>query len=267
MLATSPRPAATTPQEQVNRRIYHAPRVTRYYHARALDCAETMALLKYQPAFAGRRVLDLGVGTGRTTRYLAPLSASYVGLDYSPHMIAHLAETMPAVRLQLGDIRNLSSFESRAFDFAVAADNVIDAVSHPERLRVLAELRRVLEDDGVFVFSSHNRRFRHAMDGPRLARARNPVTQAAHVVRYVRCRITHARVRRLRRIEPEYALLNDSGHAYATLHYYIDRETQRLQLQAHGFVLLDIFDLAGRALADGDDAVESGTLLYVAQRR
>src|SRR5690242_13225523 len=89
-------------QDRVNWRVYHAPGVARHYRSHALDEAETMALLAYQPAFAGQRVLDLGVGTGRTTAFLAPLASRYTGVDFSPPMIDALRVRFPGIRALIG---------------------------------------------------------------------------------------------------------------------------------------------------------------------
>jgi SAM-dependent methyltransferase len=254
-------------QDRLSHRIYNARHITRLYRSESLDAAETMALLAHQPAFAGRDVLDLGVGTGRTTRYLAPLARQYVCVDSSPQMVEHVRTHLPGIAVHLADVRRLSAFTGGSFDFVFAACNLIDAVSHDDRLQVLEEIRRVLRPSGVLGFSSHNRRFRSALSGPRLVRSHNPATQALHGLRYVRSLVNHVSVGRLRRIEETYALLNDPGHDYAVLHYYIDSDTQRAQLTAAGFQLLDIFDLSGRLLRNGDDDRESSSLFYVALRR
>ena len=61
-------------QDAVNRRVYHAAGVDLKYDSWDLNRCEVVTLLKYQPAFAGRDVLDLGVGPGRTAMYLTPLA-------------------------------------------------------------------------------------------------------------------------------------------------------------------------------------------------
>jgi SAM-dependent methyltransferase len=257
----------TTDQDRVNRRVYHAARVPYVYRETALDAAETMALLAYQGAFAGRSVLDLGVGTGRTTRFVRPLAARYVAIDFSPPMVDALRTRMPGVDVRLGDMRDLSPFADASFDFVLGSCNVIDAVGHEDRLRVFAEVGRVLSPGGVFAFSSHNRRFHEAPRGPILRYARNPVTQALHVLRYLRSHVTHARMKRFRRDERDYAILNDPGHDYALLHYYIDREHQRAQLATAGFEGLDEFDLQGRRLSAGDEDRGTSSVFYVARYR
>jgi len=258
---TAPRPSD---QERLNRRIYHAPNIPAWYRSERLDNAETMALLAWQPAFAGRRVLDMGVGSGRTTRFLLPLAGQYTCFDWSPPMVEHVRRHLPGVDVRVGDMRDLSAYADGTFDFVLASCNLIDAVPHEDRLRVLAEVKRVLAPGGVFAFSSHNRRLRTALEGPRLQIARNPATQLMHVWRYVRSVVNHARFGRLRRIEDDHAILNDPGHNYAALHYYIDRDTQTRQLVAHGLRLAQVFNSEGRELADGDSDAESPSLLYVA---
>src|SRR3954469_158482 len=181
MMQSQPNPRPDSSQDVVNGRIYQAPNIHRWYPVDAgLDRAETMALLAHQPAFAGRDVLDIGVGTGRTTRYLAGVARTYVGVDSSAPMIHYLRQRAPTVDARVADMRDLSAFQDESFDFAFASANVVDAVDHSGRQRTWSELRRVLRRTGVLMFSSHNRRYRHALRGPWLERVRNPATQAVH---------------------------------------------------------------------------------------
>lgn len=257
----------TTDQDRVNRRIYHAAGITRIYRETTLDAAEMSALLAFQPACAGRSVLDLGAGTGRTTRFLQPLASRYVAIDFSPPMVRALQARRPGTDVRLGDMRDLSAFVEASFDFVMGSCNVIDAVSHDDRLRVLAQVRRVLSPSGLFGFSSHNRRFREALRGPILRYSRNPATQTLHLLRFVKSQVNHARMKRFRRHEPDYAILNDPGHDYAVLHYYIDRAHQRAQLDDAGFDTLAEFDLSGRRLSVEDDDTGTSSVFYVARRR
>jgi SAM-dependent methyltransferase len=253
-------------QDRVNRSVYHSPDIARWYRSTRLTAAETAALLKYQAAFAGHDVLDLGVGTGRTTRYLAPLARRYVGIDYAPAMVRHFRAAMPDIEVRQADMRDLLEFPEGSFDFVLGSDNVIDALSHPDRLEALSEARRVLKPNGIFMFSSHNRAVPASLAGPRLVRSRNPFTQALNVAVWLRRWINHAQIRRLRRSEDEYALLNDMGHDYALLHYYIDRDTQRKQLARIGLRLLDVFGASGALVRDAEVDRQSASLLYVSSR-
>lgn len=130
--------------------------------------AEYAALSEITPAEAalfdrwirpGMRILDLGVGTGRTTRVLAAEAAEYVGSDVSPRMVAKAQERFPGLRFAVHDAADLSAFEDESFDAVVFSYNGLDYL-HPLERRQLAiqEARRVLRPAGIFIFSTHNSR-------------------------------------------------------------------------------------------------------------
>ncbi|MCU1282116.1 MAG: hypothetical protein JWM53_5662 [bacterium] len=254
-------------QDSINRRVYHTEGVARFYVNDDLPPPEALALLHVFAEFPHHDALDLGVGAGRTARYLAQLVPHYECLDYSPVMLAYLRKTNPALSAHEGDMRNLSKFAAESFDVVLASCNLIDAVSHDDRLRVLAEVQRVLRPAGAFLFSSHNRNWVRALNGPRLELARNPFTQLGNLVRFARQSVNHARTGKFRKIEGDYALLDDSGHDYSLLHYYIDRHTQRAQLERAGFELVYSISTTLCALSDGDDDSQSPSLYYIARRR
>ena len=66
-------------------------------------------------------------------------------------------------------MRALTPCADQSLETVLAVSNLIDAVCHEDRLRVLAEIRRVLTNHGLLVFSSHNRRYVQAGSGPKLA--------------------------------------------------------------------------------------------------
>jgi len=259
-------PARPFGQDEVNRAVYYSRGVHRYYLSRLLTPPENACLLKYQPYFAGRDVLDVGVGAGRTTRYLAPLARHYEAIDYSPVMVDYFKKTMPGINIRQADFRDLRTLEDRTLDFVFATDNVIDALSHQDRLRALSEACRVLRPGGVFAFSAHNIHYKRAFQGPRLVWSLDPVRLGINGVKYLLSWWNHLRIGPLRITTPEYALLNDTGHHYATLHYYLSRQTAGLQLANAGMRLIDVFDKDGRALDENDDDGESPSLTYVGQR-
>ena len=253
-------------QDAVNRAVYFAPAVFRDYLSLALTSSEAMCLLKYQPYFAQRSLLDIGVGAGRTTQVLHPLVARYEAIDYSPVMVDYMKRAQPSASVRQMDWRNLDGFADQTFDYIFATDNVIDALSHEDRLAALGESFRVLRPGGILNFSAHNLNFSKAHSGPRLQWSNNPAHLAANGLQFAKRLKNHWRVGKLRRVTADYALLNDEGHNYACLHYYARRATVNAQLAAAGFHVLDAFDCAGRALAEVADDSASPSLMYVAQR-
>lgn len=265
MLAPCDRPSLEA-QDEVNSRLYRRADLVQFYASPHLTPPEVTAFVRYKADIFERRILDLGCGAGRLATFLRPLTDRYVGADVSPHMVAYCRRTFPEMRFEQADMRSLTFVPDAAFDAVFAVFNLFDAVSHEDRLRTLAEMRRVLAPDGLLAFSAHNRRFAGASDGPKLERRRNPISQVRCVVDYLRARANRRRIKPHERFEADYALLNDAGHNFSVLHYYINRETQEKQLAASGFRLLECLDEYGRTLRQGNDDSPFASLFYMARR-
>lgn len=107
----------------------------------------------------GMAILDLGVGGGRTTAYLASRASRYVGADYAPEMIRFCRAKFPQQEFVVTDASDLSLFSDASFDAVVLAFNAIDSViPDKKRQQCLRECRRVLRPGGRLIFSSHNPR-------------------------------------------------------------------------------------------------------------
>lgn len=254
-------------QRRANAAVYRKPSTVREYASqREMPCNEGVALLHYHAAFAGRDVLDVGVGAGRTARFLVPLAGRYECIDYSPSMVEFMQRTLPEVSTSLCDACDLARFADASFDMVFASNCVIDALSPADRLAALSEACRVLRPGGIYMFSSHNLRYEHARAEPRLVLEGTWFNKLRTLRSWIRQKRNHRRMRGLRRIEKDYALLNDTGHEYSLLHYYIDVPGQRRQLGDAGMQLLDVFNGDGRRLAEGDMGVGDLVLFYVARR-
>lgn len=105
-------------------------------------------------------VLDVGVGAGRTVPYLSSDQRRYVGVDYSTLMIESCRKKYPTLPFHSLDAADLSFFAANQFDAVVFSFNGIDYL-HPDdkRKKCLNEVRRVLRNDGTFIFSAHNASF------------------------------------------------------------------------------------------------------------
>jgi SAM-dependent methyltransferase len=250
-------------QDLVNGRLYQRPERVQQYKKVAVAPPEMTILLRHRDRIVDKRLLEIGCGAGRLAAYLGP-SSHYVGLDISPHMIAHCRTAYPGLDFVEGDLR-APQFADATFDTIVAISNVVDAVSHADRLAALAEWSRVLVPGGTLIFSTHNRH--HPVERPVLERSRNPLRQVRFGIEYLQALLNHARLRGHERSEHDYELRNDPGHEFSVLHYYIDRATQERQLEAAGFEVLDCIDVAGVSLAPTEDDRASTELHFVAQRR
>ncbi|HME35364.1 MAG TPA: class I SAM-dependent methyltransferase [Candidatus Sulfotelmatobacter sp.] len=141
-----------------NLQTYDAPEVAAHYAALDyLTPSERVLFEAYIPT--GSAILDLGVGGGRTTPYLAKRAARYVGVDYAPAMVKACEAKFPGLEFRVADAANLSLFPDDSFDVVVFAFNGIDYVLPEESRRsCFAHVHRVLKAKGVVIFSSHNAR-------------------------------------------------------------------------------------------------------------
>jgi SAM-dependent methyltransferase len=259
-------PALDSVQEQINGRLYRHANLVRNDAVVKLHPPEAVALVRYRDDIEHCRVLDLGCGAGRLANYFRPLVGEYVGLDISERRVAYSQKLFPELTFLQGDMRHLLRFEDESFDAVFAVSNLLDAVAHAERLQVLSQVRRILTPRGLLVFSAHNRNYRHAGTGPRLSFHRNPVTQLRLLADFGQACLNHRRIKPLHRSEPGYALLNDSGNSFQTLHYYIRRDTQIRQLAESGFETQECLDTRGLTLGADEPDDANPSLMYIARR-
>lgn len=197
-------------------------------------------------------ILDIGVGGGRTTAHLAPYTASYVGIDYSPEMIATARKSFPGAELHHMDARDLSAFGDESFGVVWFSFNGIDYVSHEDRLRILSEIRRVMAPGGWFMMSSHNRDFAllQATRDPRRQPIRSsPLGAAKDGIRIALSTINAMRLRKRETECDEYAIVNDHSHSNSLLTYYISVPKQTEQLMRAGFSRVRAYALDGAEIA------------------
>lgn len=101
-------------------------------------------------------VLDLGCGTGRTTRVFERMGYEVVGLDLTKDFVTHARSFVPGADFVAGDACSLP-FGDETFQYACFSYNGIDDIAPEEnRYEALREIHRVLNPDGIFVFSSRN---------------------------------------------------------------------------------------------------------------
>lgn len=112
---------------------------------------------------SGSSVLDIGCGSGRTTFPLIRNGYKVTAIDITPAMLKSARGFAKEFKLKadfrLGDATQLE-FKDRSFDNALFSFNGWDQVpGRANRLKALKEVYRVLKPNGVFIFTSHIRRF------------------------------------------------------------------------------------------------------------
>jgi len=225
----------------------------------ALYPAELAALAEVWTNVRGD-VLDIGVGGGRTTRYLCGAARSYRAVDFQPAMVAACRQRFPGVSVEVGDARALAAHADGSYDLVFFSFNGIDYIGIEDRPRVFAEAHRVLRPGGAFVYSSHSTTPLAGrlppMVMPHLALTANPAKLAVRLVRagtaLGRSMANRARFAGQQRLGPDWAIVNDEAYDHAMLTVYVDPRREPALLAAVGFSPeVKVIGLDGR-LADTD---------------
>jgi SAM-dependent methyltransferase len=99
---------------------------------------------------AGKRVLDIGCGTGAALAVLAQqFECKVSGVDPSPGMLEQARRKLPAADLRQGVAEDLP-FRDESFDAAL----MMTVVQHVDRRPAFTETRRVLANGGRFVIAT-----------------------------------------------------------------------------------------------------------------
>jgi ubiquinone/menaquinone biosynthesis C-methylase UbiE len=230
-----------------NKDLYDLPAVAADYAAQAhLQPPEATILRIMRPRLPAMRMLDLGVGGGRTTVHFADLVQEYVGVDYSESMILECRKRFSGcadhISFEVCDASAMQMFADDSFDFILFSHNGIDCVAHDDRLKILKEVARVGKPGGYFCFSSHNLNWCANLFELRRMISLDPrliVRTAKRVVLRVFCnwRVRAATVR-----NSPYVIFNDGAHHWKMRMYYIRPLAQMAQL-SEAFTDIRVFSL------------------------
>ena len=246
--------------------------VNSYRNSQSLQNPEISVLRRIEEEFRGKRILDIGVGTGRTTPALLEISNDYVGIDAASSMISVCRSKFPTVLFEIRDARDLSAYGDCVFDLVFFSFNGLDTVDHTGRFEALGEIHRVLTDGGAFVFSTHN--LRGTINKPwnlptvpwRINPLRRPRYFSRETMKFTMNTFNHIRNRRHEEWNDGFAIVNDQAHSYRLLHYYVNIETQVGQLTEIGFHSIEPVDLSGRWLSEDAFRCKDTWIYYLCRK-
>jgi ubiquinone/menaquinone biosynthesis C-methylase UbiE len=228
----------------VNKTTYEEMKVVEYYLGRSnLYKPEETILSMFREQLGNMKMLDIGVGGGRTTCHFALLTKEYIGTDYSENMIAACRARFPnaqqkGVFFEVVDVTMMDVFPKESFDFIMFSFNGIDSLSHEGRLKALQEIRRVARRNAYFFFSTHNLRAVRRRPMPK-----NPFRLPKHILSSI-----HPR----KETEKADYLIVPGGEIgeFKTEFYYVKGSYQIKQLAETGFTNIRVFSMSGDEITD-----------------
>ena len=219
-----------------------SPEITEYYAGCAvLQEAEAAILAVLGETLGAMRMLDIGVGGGRTTRY-------------SETMIARCREEfagmVPAGRFMTADAAALEQkFPDTRFDFILFSFNGLDYADYEKRTRILREIKGRLQPGGYFAFSAHNLQALRAWK--KLRWSWNPAT-ALRELHTSRKRLSLNKAQIESAHHADHLYLNDGAHDFSLLTCYIRPRVQIRELEELGLRDIRLWDRKGTELCDAD---------------
>jgi ubiquinone/menaquinone biosynthesis C-methylase UbiE len=222
------------PEIDPNKETYTSSSIVWHYkQLNLLQPAEEAILNLLKDRLPNMKMLDIGVGGGRTTQHFAPLVASYTGIDYSPEMIVasqqRFANFPHPITLEVGDARNIQ-FADNSFDFILFSFNGIDSVSHSDRLQILKEVHRVGKPGGYFCFSTHNLQSMVREFDWKSKISLNPLKTYVNLMMLGLLKLFNSAIAHNQVKTSDHLIIKDEPHNFRLQNYYIQPQAQIKQL-------------------------------------
>ncbi len=233
------------------------------YSNTLLQSPEVSIFIKYRDYFINKNILDVGCGAGRTSYFLRNFTKEYTGIDYSESMIDYCKIEYPELNFIHCDVRDLSQFKDNSYDFIIFSYNGLDYISNEDREIALNEISRVLKNDGLFVFSTHNRNYHNITLKPVFKFNLNPKKFINNIISYIQQLNNNSKLKKEQVDTNDYAILNDIGNNFSLLTYYITKEKQAEKLSSLGFEVIDLFNMHGQTLNLNDNDSNDNWIYFV----
>ena len=247
-----------------NQRVYESDDVVTFYSGQSyLQEPEATILSEFRNRLPHMRMLDIGVGAGRTTIYFAALTKEYLGIDYSNKMINACQEKFQnspqKISFLTSDARTMKLFKDNSFDFVLFSFNGIDYMDHEERLSTLREIRRIITVGGYFCFSTHNLNF--LLKKCSIQLSKHPTILALRILSLLQMRLLNEKktwkaIRTSSR-NVNHAMVKDDAFGFRLRTYYITPKEQLKQLSELGFSSVKMYSLAnGQVIKNPKDTTD-----------
>lgn len=208
--------------------------------------AEKTLFNSYSDKIVGKKVLDIGIGGGRTTNYFSKIDCQYTGVDFIEDFAKLVSQKHSKLTIKQCDARNMSMFANESFDFILFSFNGIDNMENEGRIQILKEVFRILKPDGVFMFSAHNKDHKYFNKMPWQEEWRLDWNYIKLCLVVMKNYFKHLQMKKHEYHCPDYSIINDIAHEFSIMTYYISGAKQKKQLQQLGFKNTKNFDAQGK---------------------
>jgi len=226
-----------------NQEAYNSTEVVKEYKEKtSLFKGEKALIENLKNSSARGKMLDIGVGTGRTTKYFSNFFDEYVGIDYAEEMVKVAKETFgndERLSFYHLDATNMEVFKDNEFDFILFSFNGLDFVSFEDRQKILKEIKRIGKPNAVFSYSTHN-----IYNVPQLFSfniPRNPFNIYKEFKRYKTINKLNEQVKNL--IKKDYDFIFDGSVNFEAEFYYCNPKFELKLLSDIGFKPFEYFSL------------------------
>jgi ubiquinone/menaquinone biosynthesis C-methylase UbiE len=248
-----------------NKRVYESEDVVEFYtEQKDLQEPELTILNELRERLPNMSMLDIGVGTGRTTIHFAYIAKEYVGIDYSNKMVNACIKKFKNFPKKISflnvDARNMKNFKDNSFDFILFSLNGIDYVDHEERIEIFREIRRLIRDGGYFCFSTHN--LNSLKERCSFHLSKHPTLLALRTFRLLQIRIPNKRetwkiAKNFPRVQQKHVMFIDGAHNFRLKTYYISPIEQLKQLKELGYSATKMYSSRdGREIENPNEAMD-----------
>jgi ubiquinone/menaquinone biosynthesis C-methylase UbiE len=228
-----------------NKKTYSDKKVIAYYEKYlGLQKPEQSIFNLLQSNLLNIKMLDIGIGAGRTTTHFAPYVKEYIGVDYAVGMVEackkKYVNKFPKAIFEVVDVRKLDKYRENEFDFALFSFNGIDYITPDERFLALQEINRILKPNGYFCFSSHNIQ---SLEKPASLKLR------LNLFALIKQQITWQKVKKINKNQfiklqtSDFICINDGAHDFGLQTHYFRPTSQQHILSKVGFKNTRFFSL------------------------
>lgn len=237
-----------------NKAAYNSKEVIDWYkNFTGLMPVERLVFGKLSDIMKNGRVLDIGIGAGRTTAELNANCGKYIGIDYAENLIEVARHNYPHLDLRCLTASKMDVLSEAYFDLVNFSFNGLDYSGMEERQRILEEINRILRPGGYFFFSTHNRNAYNFNKSPWLDEKKSLWVNIKTFIKLLPHLPAHFENRSQELIETEFAVINNCAHNYKLMTFHSAPAYVKKQLEKNNFTEIIFFDKLGNSINEDSD--------------